>query len=120
MGVGAVGQADGGQGGVDLRGAGGPAHALLLQRELDVLADGEPRKQAAPVLLEHHRHPGRGTGDRCAVEADLAAGRAEQAGDAAQQGGLAGAGRADDADQFAPPDPEGEIAYGLDVAAVPR
>ena len=64
-----------------------------------------PARAAAPV-------------DRPALDAHLAGGRRQQAGDAAQQRGLAAAGRADDADELARGHGEGQVADRLDPAAV--
>jgi hypothetical protein len=79
---------------------------------------GEPREQAAAVLLEHDRHAGRRAGDADVAEHDLAGGRIEQAGDALEQRGLAGARRADDAQQLAGRARERQIADRLDDPAV--
>src|SRR5690606_24459826 len=91
---------------------------LLAQRQFDVVAHPHPGEEAAAVLLEHHRRPGRRPGDALPPQQDLAGGGCEQAGDALQQGRLAAPGRADDADQFTGVQGEGEVAHRLDVPAV--
>ena len=64
--------------------------------------------------------PGGGPVDRRAVQATSPPVGVEQAGDALQQRRLAAAGRADDADEFARVDGEGEVAQRLDAAAATR
>ena len=58
-------------------------HALRLQAELDVVVHGQPGEQRE--ALEHHRDALGRAVDRLAAIADLARGRARQAGDDAQQ-----------------------------------
>src|SRR5215831_11731728 len=87
---------------------------LLEERQLDVLLDGHPGKQAASVLLEDHRHAGRRADDRLAFEGQVAAARLEEAGDALEERRLPGARRADDAQELARRHLEREIANRLD------
>jgi hypothetical protein len=81
--------------------------------EHDVLDHAHGAEQAQG--LECPRHAAAGdlvgaqAGDRAAVDADLAAARAVQAGDDVERGGLAGAVRPDQATDLAGFDPEREI-----------
>ena len=72
------------------------------------------------VLLEHDAAVGAGTLHQLAVAVDLAAGGLEQAGDDVQEGALAAAGGADDADKLVVVDVERHAVegYHLAVAAV--
>jgi hypothetical protein len=71
----------------------------LVDAELDVLVDGQPRQQA--VVLEHHRAIGPRRVDLAVLEQHAAGGGAGQACDDVEQGRLAAAGMADDRDVFA-------------------
>jgi hypothetical protein len=86
-----------------------------------VLADRQPRHHV--VVLEDHRHlaphaPQAGAArlDARAVDMDLALGGRAQAVDAAQQGGLAGARRAQHDQEFAGRHVEVDAAKGLEIA----
>ena len=79
-------------------------HAALAQAEGDVLAHGQPGKQR--VGLEHHAAVGARAGHLASVEHHASAGRAIEAGDDAQQRGLAAAGRAEDGDEVVVADRE--------------
>ena len=64
-------------------------------------------------MLEHHRHAvGRPALDRLAVHQQLAVAQVGEPGDAAQQGGLAAAGRADDAHDLVAPDLQRKLVKG--------
>ncbi len=65
------------------------------EAERRVVMHGLPRQQAE--MLEHHRDALRRAGDGLAADQQLAAGDLGQSGDAAQEGGLAAAARADHA-----------------------
>src|SRR5262249_55508673 len=70
----------------------GPGHLLGLQREGDVLVDGEVGIES--VTLKDHRDPAlarRQVVDELAADPDLARGRRLEAGDHAQESRLAGA-----------------------------
>jgi hypothetical protein len=60
------------------------------------------RVERAAVVLQDHGEPVGDAADGSAAQPDLPAGRLDQSGDAAQQGGLSAAGGADDADQLTP------------------
>ncbi len=84
-----------------------PRHTLALQREADVLPDIHMRIEREQ--LEHERDvAGGGTVERdvLPVEQDLALGRKLEAGDHAQGGGLAAAGRAEQREERAVVDGE--------------
>jgi hypothetical protein len=74
-------------------------HAALARAELDVLHHRQPGKQR--VALEHHAAVGAGAGDGPAVEGHGAGGRPVEAGDDAQQRGLAATRGAEDGDEIA-------------------
>ena len=76
----------------------------VLEAEADIVGDGEPRQQAR--LLEDDADLLVRRGDRHAVEHDLALGRRVEAGDGAQQRGLAAARAADHHDDLARRDVE--------------
>jgi hypothetical protein len=87
--------------------------ALLAQAVADVLRHCQVRKDG--VALEHHvgrplvgRHGRHGL----AVDEDLALGRELEAGEHAQQGGLAAAGGTEQREEFAAPDLERDIVDG--------
>ena len=61
-------------------------------------------------MLEHHGDAGDRTGDALPIDPDFALVRRDQAVDAAQQRGLAAAGRADDGDDLALADLEIDTA----------
>src|SRR5690606_8036145 len=66
------------------------------------------------IVLEHHADiafVGSGTRHRDAVDADLAAGHMLEPGEHHEDGGLAGAGRPEQGDEFAPLDVQVEIAH---------
>ena len=67
-------------------------------------------------MLEHHGDAGDRLGHALAVEPDLALVDRHQAVDAAQQRGLAAAGRADDGDDLALADVEIDVAEDLERA----
>src|SRR5690606_14571288 len=93
-------------------------HARRAQRQLHVVAYPQPREQAAPVLLEDHRQPGRRAGDRYALDLDGARGGRQQPGDAPQQRGLAAAARPDHAHEPAVGHGEAQLADRLHPPAV--
>jgi hypothetical protein len=64
-------------------------HAAQAQAQRDVGEHVQPGHQG--VLLEHHATVGARTGDRAAVEQDLAARGRQEPGQAVQQRGLAAA-----------------------------
>ncbi len=70
-----------------------------LHRQVHVLEAGQPGQQR--VVLEHHGAVRAGPGDFALGAQQHAAGRAGQAGDQVQQGGLAAAGMADQGDELA-------------------
>ena len=74
-------------------------HPPRLQPDLHVLLHGEPGQQRE--RLEHHRGVPVGPYQPPAAEQHLALGRCDQAGDAAQQGGLAAAAAAEQRDELA-------------------
>ncbi len=88
--------------------------AAGAQAEADVLIDAHVREQR--VVLHHHADARGRSGGRSVTswlaDADAAGGRADEAGDGAQRGGLAGAGRADDGHDLAGGDGEGEGVEG--------
>src|SRR5215211_4556851 len=84
------------------------AELLVAQRQRDVAAHGHPRQQRARVLLEDERHLRRRAAHAPALDLDAAGARLEQAGHALEQGRLAAAGGADDADELLLVDPEAD------------
>ena len=78
----------------------GLVHVVDLQAEHHILFDRQPGEQG--VALEYHAAVTPRTGDGIAFQQNLAAGLFLKAGEDADQGGLATAGRADDAEEFAP------------------
>ena len=70
-----------------------------LHRQHDIAAHGEPGHQA--VALEHQPTFGGGAGDGVVAVGEGASVRAFQPGDQVDQGGFAGAGEAEDGDEFA-------------------
>src|SRR5262245_48310659 len=89
----------------------GLADALHLQPEGDVAERGAPGKQLGEIL-EHHAAIEAVAGHRLAADADLARGRGEEARDDVEQGRLAAARRADDAEELGGRDVE---AHALDA-----
>ena len=69
-------------------------------------------------MLEHHGDAGDRLGDALAADPDLAGIVRHQAVDAAQQRGLAAAGRADDGDDLALADVEVDVAEDFERAVV--
>ena len=91
--------------------------AFLLEAEGDIVLDGEMRKQR--VALEHHvdRPPiGRHLREIDAVEQDAAGIRLVEAGDHAQQGRLAAAGRTQQRKELALVDVERQLVDGGEAA----
>ena len=87
-------------------------HLLHAQAEFDVLRDVLVRKQR--VALEHHAEVAVARlqiVDHASVDADFARARILEAGDHAQRGGLAAAGRSDEDDEFAVLDGEVQILH---------
>src|SRR4029077_517903 len=97
--------------------------AAKVQRQTDVL-EGRERGQQVEELKDepdlvapHFRQLVVGQpGKRGAVDADLAGGRAIETADEIEEGGFAGAGRADDRDQLTAGNREGDVVEGDDVA----
>src|SRR5690606_8818987 len=89
-------------------------HLLELQRERDVLRQGEPRVER--VLLEHQGALRMRTGHRTTVGEDAAAGGRLEAGGQVQEGGLAAARRPDQGHQLATGELVGEIVDDPEVA----
>ncbi|ESQ67962.1 hypothetical protein PA15_0306525 [Pseudomonas aeruginosa HB15] len=92
-------------------------HSGHLQREGDVLRHAHVREQR--VALEHRMHRALlrlDAGEVLAVEADLAAVRLVEAGEHAQEGGLAAPGRAEEGEEFAGVDRQADIVDGGEVA----
>ena len=100
------------------------AELVHLERLGDDEADALARVQRRVRVLEDHHHlapdrphlRAREVRDVAPVEDDLAAGRVEQAHDAARHRRLAAAGLADDAERLALVDGEGDAVDGLDGA----
>jgi hypothetical protein len=93
--------------------------AGVLQGEADVLVDGQVRVER--VVLEDHGHvspPGRDVVDHVAADADGARRDRLKAGDHAQRGGLAAAGRADEHHELPVGDVQGEPVDGGHAADV--
>jgi hypothetical protein len=109
-------EADGGERVIDESVALGARQLLVLERQLDVAAHGEPGVEAPSVLLEDECHVRRRAGHALAVDLHVPLRRAQQPGDAFQQGRLAAAGRPDDADQLAGAHLEADVADRLNVA----
>ena len=82
----------------------------VLHRKGHVLFDVEPGHQAE--LLENHPAFGTGCGDGAALEADLSQGGGKKARHHGQAHGLAAAGRAHDAHEFALFDGKAHLAQG--------
>jgi hypothetical protein len=76
---------------------------------------GAPGKQLGEIL-KHHAAVLAVAGDRLAAEADLAAGRRDEAGDDVEQRRLAAAARADDAHEFRGRDVEADRVDGVHAA----
>jgi hypothetical protein len=87
-------------------------HALHLEPERHVAERGTPGKQLGEIL-EHHAAVHAVAGDRLAVDADLARGRRNEARDDVEEGRLAAAARADDADEFGRRDIEAHRVDGV-------
>ena len=79
--------------------AAGQSGEDLIDREGDVLVDGQPGQQR--VVLEDHAAVGSGPRDFLAVQRDAARVGLEQSGDERDQRGLARARIADDGDELA-------------------
>ena len=79
--------------------------------QLDVVIDRQPGQQA--VVLEDHGPVGARRVDLAPVQGDRAAGHVGQTGDQVQQGRLAAAGMADDADEFALVDRQGDVGQHM-------
>ncbi|MOA01740.1 hypothetical protein D3C78_1211620 [compost metagenome] len=89
--------------------------ALILQAEGDVVRHRQVGEQG--IGLEHYAEIpllGRQQGDVATPLPDLATARQIQPGDRPQQGGLAAAGRAEEADELPLLDGEGDILEGLE------
>ena len=84
-------------------------HVLSAQRQLDVVPHRQPRHQRAAVVLEHDRELLGRAGHGTPADHDLPAAGREQPGDAAQEGGLARPGRADDRHDLAGADVEVQV-----------
>ena len=80
----------------------------LIDREADVLRDGEPRQQR--VVLKHDAAIGAGLGDFEVVEFHGAAVGTREPGDERDERGLARAGVADDGDKLAAVDAQVDVA----------
>src|SRR5690606_27821655 len=83
-----------------------PRHALRLETELDVLANREPGKER--VLLEDHPAVDPGPVDGLAVHLHPAGGGRGKTGDDVEHRGLAASGWADERDEFARLDVDGD------------
>ena len=86
------------------------------QAEADVLAHGHMRKQR--VVLEHHAEAALFRPQlsiRRLVEPDAAAGQRQQPGEAVERRRLAAAGRAEQGDELAPLDRQGDVLQRVDV-----
>jgi hypothetical protein len=94
-----------------MTGAGAPAHG---EPEGGVLVHRLPRQQAE--MLEHHGDARRRSRNLLAEHRKLAGAYVDEAGDAAQEGGLAAAARADDAQDFLVAHVERELAESDDGA----
>ena len=86
----------------------------LAGAETDVLSHRHPREQR--IVLEYHAAVAAGAGHRLALHCDLAGGRLLETGDDAQQGRLAAARGADQADELAVADRQVDAGKGVDVA----
>ncbi|MCY1529956.1 hypothetical protein D9M68_651290 [compost metagenome] len=72
-------------------------------------------------MLEHHAALGRRAGHRQAIDQQRAGAGREVAGQGAEQGGLAAAGRAEDADELARRDAEVQPLHGFEgISALPE
>ena len=95
----------------------GRGQALGVEREAEVLADGQRRVER--VELEHHRDValfGRAVVHALAGDDHVAFGGLFEAGDDAQRGGLAAAGGAEQADHLAGRHREVDVAHGGEAA----
>ncbi len=106
-----------------------PRDAEFPQRARDRGADGMRRVQRAVGILEHHLDrgdvlgraaPHRNTGEIDAVETDLPAGRAIEAGEDAGEGRFAGTGFADDRDDLAAIGGERDLVVGHQLGVAKR
>ena len=107
--AGVTGQADRAQQFLDAGRALGRRHAARFQRQRDVAGRGAPRQQRLAVVLKHDRDLAARLQHRLAVEIHLAAGRLIEPGGQPQRRGLAAAGGADDAEEFAGPHAKAQI-----------
>ena len=89
-----------------------------FETELDVLADGEPRQQREG--LEHHRDAGVRGDDGCVLVDGATTCRRDETGEATQQGGLAGAGLAEEGDDLAVVELEVDVVEHRERRAVGR
>ena len=97
----------------------GPVDALGAQRQRHVAGDRQPRQQRASVVLEHQPHLlGRLPRHRLAGHLHASGARAQQPGDDAQHGGLAGARGPDDRHHLAACHVEVDAGQGNVVALV--
>src|SRR5579883_1869910 len=76
------------------------AVSVDLQTEHHVLLDRQPREQR--IALEHHATIAAWLGDRLALQEDIARVLLLEPGEDTDEGGLATAGRTDDAEELAP------------------
>ena len=80
------------------------------QAEGGIVINGLPGQQ--PEVLEYHRHAFGRAGDQLAVDQEFAFADVDEAGNAAQQRGLAATARAHDAEDFLLTDGEIEVMEG--------
>src|SRR5207247_1523748 len=85
--------------------------SLLARAKGDVLPHGHPRKEGE--VLEHHAAVAARAGDGRVVDAHVAGGGLFETRDDPQQGRLAAAGRADQADELALVDEQVDMVQGL-------
>src|SRR5512134_1220369 len=90
------------------------SRAPQLQAVRDVVPEAFPREE--PEVLEHHRYARQRFVDHLPVDTDRSAVELGQAPDAAEQRGLAAAGRADDADDLRAADLEADIRKNREIA----
>jgi hypothetical protein len=83
-----LGQADRGERGAGRHRAGRPAAYGPAQRQRHVIQDRQPGIERTAVVLQDHGEPVGDAADASTAQHDLPAGRLDQSGDAAQQGGL--------------------------------